>query len=298
MPRLRAFWTRIFNRITAPFRPVFRLIQWLARGLYSVRRDVNRFFNEEIDDSTLGDAVSKAVEAPSGLKEHLLALRRHLFRSVVALIFTSIIVGVYFDQIMDLLTHFLEDGTRSLSIIEVTEGLSVFMRVTLLGGFIVAFPYIALELWLFIGWGLHRSARRWGCVALPFATLLFLSGVAFAYFVLLPTAIPFLLNFGDFQQNPHVSNYVSVVTSLLFWMGVAFEFPLIMFALAALGIVDAQVLRQQWRLAVVVIAFISAMITPTVDPWSMGLVMLPLIGLYGFGILLAKFAGLLRGRSS
>jgi sec-independent protein translocase protein TatC len=154
----------------------------------------------------------------------------------------------------------------------------------------LAFPYIALEVWLFIAPGLSRKARIWGLLAIPIATLFFLGGMAFAYYAMLPAALPFLLNFMGITTIPRPSSYVSFVTALMFWLGIFFEFPLVIFLLAKLGLVKASFLVKQWRFAVVIIAVIAAAITPTVDPVNMSLVMGPMVLLYFFSILLAKIA--------
>lgn len=127
-------------------------------------------------------------------------------------------------------------------------------------------------------------------MAIPFATFLFIAGVAFAFYVMLPTAIPFLTGFVGVKTVPRVANYINFVTSLLFWIGVAFETPLLVFALVKLKIVSVGTLARQWRIAIVVIAALSAVITPTVDPVNMGLLMLPLFGLYLLSLLLGLLA--------
>jgi sec-independent protein translocase protein TatC len=102
--------------------------------------------------------------------------------------------------------------------------------------------------------------------------------------------LPFLLNFMGITTIPRPSSYISFVTAMMFWLGVAFEFPLVIFLLAKLGLVRASFLAKQWRLAVVIMAIISAAITPTVDPVNMSLVMGPMLLLYFFSVLLAKIA--------
>ena len=185
---------------------------------------------------------------------------------------------------------------EELIAIDPTEPIGVFMRVALLCGFTLAFPYIALELWLFAAPGLSRNARIFGLIAIPIAVLFFLGGMAFAYFVMLPQGLPFLLNFMGMTTVPRPSSYLKFVTNVMFWLGVSFEFPLVIYVLAMLGFVNAGMLIKQWRLAIVVIAIASAMITPTIDPVNMALVMGPLIVLYFLSILLAALAGRSRQR--
>lgn len=283
---LRSIW-RI---LTAPFRFIFWLFRaiggWFSRRISEVRL----FFTEEIEDAPVGEALNKAIDNPMGLLEHLDALRKHLMRSVLALAITTAFSFTFFTPILELLSRPLEGGIESLVAIEVTEPIGTVMRVSLLTGFAMAFPYIGFELFLFAAPGLSRRARIYGLLSIPVATVFFIGGMAFAYFVMLPTALPFLLNFMGITTIPRPSSYVKFVTSLMFWIGIAFEFPLVIFLMAKLGWVNARVLLKQWRFAVVIISVISALITPTVDPVNMSLVMLPMVLLYAFSILLAFIA--------
>jgi sec-independent protein translocase protein TatC len=129
----------------------------------------------------------------------------------------------------------------------------------------------------------------WG---VPFATLLFFIGVLFAWYILTPAAVGFLSTWQPeiFIQQWQSREYIPFVTSLVFWVGLSFETPLIIFIMTKLGLVTPQFLLKQWRFAIVIIAIAAAMITPTVDPFNMGLVMLPLIVLYGLSILLSYLA--------
>ncbi|NIO71995.1 MAG: twin-arginine translocase subunit TatC, partial [Anaerolineae bacterium] len=143
----------------------------------------------------------------------------------------------------------------------------------------------------FIVPGLYPHERRYLRVIVPAASLLFASGVAFAYYVMLPAAIPFLLNFmGDIiRQQWTIERYMSLVTGLMFWVGVIFETPLVVAFLAYLGVVSPGMLWKNFRYAIVVIAIIAAVATPTPDPINMALLMLPLVLLYLLSILLALF---------
>jgi sec-independent protein translocase protein TatC len=144
----------------------------------------------------------------------------------------------------------------------------------------------------FIAPGLTRQEKRYLFFVLPGATLSFVAGVAFAYFVMLPTAIPFLKGFlSDIvQPNWFIDRYISFITSLLLWVGLSFETPLLMFFLAKLGIITPAVLSRYRKYAIIVIAVIAAVVTPTTDPLTMIIMMAPLILLYEIGILLAKLA--------
>jgi sec-independent protein translocase protein TatC len=138
--------------------------------------------------------------------------------------------------------------------------------------------------------GLTGRERRWLLLGVPLASLLFLGGVAFAWFVLIPVAIPFLTTFLGITTQVRPSSYFEFVTTLLFWMGVSFEMPLVAMLLARLGVITARQLAAGWRHAIVGISVVAALITPTVDPVNMSLVMLPLTALYVVSIGLAALA--------
>jgi sec-independent protein translocase protein TatC len=278
-------------------RAVWRLITLPFRWIRNVTNDIREFLTEEPEDSPLSDSLQKAVNNPQSLLAHLDALRKHLLRAVLVLALTSALSFAFASQIIDFLAQFPGvGGIGGLVAIDPTEPMSTFFRVSLLSGFALAFPYIILELWMFAAPGLSRDARIFGLLAIPIATLFFIGGMAFSYFVLLPTAIPFLLNFGGITSQIRPSSYIRFVTSILFWIGIAFQFPLVIFVLARVGLVRAKVLLSQWRLAVVLIAVLSAAVTPTVDPGTMALVMGPMVVLYFFSIFLASLAERSRAR--
>jgi sec-independent protein translocase protein TatC len=287
---MRKFFRAVLRIITAPFRFIFWIFRTIYRWLAGVFNNMKVFFSEEPEDAPLPDAFAKTLENPMGILEHLNALRKHLFRALVFLVITTAIAFTFIQPILTFLSSPLEGGLASLTAIDVTEPLGTVMRVALLGGFALAFPYIALEIWMFIAPGISRRSRLFSLVAIPIATLFFLGGMAFAFYVMMPTALPFLLNFAGITTIPRPSSYIKFVTGIMFWLGVAFEFPLVIYLLAGLGIVNAKMLSDQWRLAIVVIALIAAAITPTVDPVNMALVMGPMIVLYFLSIGLAKIA--------
>ena len=277
---LRAIW----NLILAPFR-------WLR----TMANEIKSFLSDEPEDTPLGDSLEKAVNNPQSLLVHLDALRKHLFRAALVLVIMTVIAFAFASQIIDLLALPV-GGIEALVAIDPTEPIGTFMRVSLMTAFAVTLPFIILELWLFIAPGLSRDSRIFGLYAIPVAVIFFIGGLAFAYFVLLPTAIPFLVNFGGITSQIRPSSYIRFVTSIMFWIGLAFQFPLFIYVLARVGLIKAKVLIQNWRLAVVVIDILSAAITPTIDPVNMGLVMGPMIVLYFLGFLLAKIAERSRAR--
>jgi sec-independent protein translocase protein TatC len=285
MRKLSRFFRLLWRVISFPFRALWWLVKLPLRGL----KRAYTFLTEEPDDRPLTETLSVTLQQPSALFEHIEALRKHLLRMVVALIIGVSIGAVFTQQIIDLLSKPI-GGIKTLQAIDVTESVGTFMLVALVAGFALALPYIAFELWLFIAPGLRTRPRQMGLLGIPLALIFFAGGVAFAYFLLLPTALPFLLNFMGIHTIPRVSSYVNFVTGLLFWIGIAFEFPLVIYVITLMGLVKPQFLAKQWRYAIVIIAIIAAAITPTVDPVNMSLVMLPMILLYFLSIGLSYMA--------
>lgn len=285
------FFKTLWRVITFPFVLVFNIIAYPFR----VVRRVSRFLNEEPpEDRPLIDTFSSLAteaEARASLVEHIEALRMHLLRIVVAL---ALGVGISFLFARDLVVLLAAplEGTSLLGTIEVTESVSVFMRISLISGAILALPYIAFELWLFAAPGLKPRERKIGLFGIPLATLFFASGVAFTYFIM-PAAIKALQAFNDymgFTTNWRPNSYYGFITGLMFWLGIFFEFPLLIYVLTSMGLVQPKALRQQWRLAMVIIAILAAVVTPTVDAATMGLVMLPMSLLYFISIGLSYIA--------
>ncbi len=290
---LKALW----RVITFPFVLVFNIIAFPFRAI----RKAYQFLNTDLDeDRPLMDTFSSIVseeQVRASLWDHVEALRMHLLRMVIAL---AVGVGISFYFTVPLMEYLAGpvEGLKNLQAIEVTEEIGVFMRVALTSGIAIMLPYIAFEIWLFVAPGLRPRERKMGLVGIPFATILFLAGMAFTFFILLPAALPFLGNFTTISQFWTAREYFKFVTGLMLWIGLFFEFPLVVYILTSIGFVKPAVLVQQWRLAVIIIAIIAAAVTPTVDPVNMGLVMLPMTLLYFISIGLSYIAYAGRRRSA
>lgn len=271
------------------FRILGRIVTYPFRGIGSMFAGTRDLLFEQPEDTPLLGVIEKTFAQPSDLLEHIVDLRKRLLWSVVGLAVTTGFSFTFAHQIIDLLAGPI-GGMDQFVAIDVTEPISVFMRVSLLSGFALALPWIAFQLWLFIAPGLMLRTRWATLFSIPLVVLFFVGGMLFSYYVLLPTALPYLLSFMGINTIPRPASYVSFVTGLLFWVGIAFEFPFIIFILARLGFVKAGTLAKQWRLAIVIIAIAAAAITPTVDPVNMSLLMGPLLVLYALSVLLAFVA--------
>ncbi|MBI2853067.1 MAG: twin-arginine translocase subunit TatC [Chloroflexi bacterium] len=240
---------------------------------------------------------------------HLAELRTRLLRSVIAVAITTTLSFVFGRQLFDLLTfksefarpvfeilsgrfHLAPVPDFTLIFTEVTEMLGTYMRVSLAAGIILAMPYLLYEFVMFVSPALTVKEKRYVYLAFPWVGLMFIFGVVFAYFILLPPAINFLLTFGSGIAEPQikVGNYISVVTRLMLAVGLVFELPVLTTFLARIGVVSPAWLAGKRKLAIVFAFILAGIITPTFDPVNQVLVAVPLIILYELSIWLAKLA--------
>lgn len=284
----------LFRLLTAPF----RLIWALLTLPYNLIRRVRDFLNQEPEEHSLGEILANLSEeaAREELLRELEIFRSHLLRAVIAIGLGILLSFSFTYQLIEFLARPI-GGLSALKAIEVTESIGVFMRVALIAGIALALPYVSFEFWLFVAPGLKPGTRKFSLLAIPLVFIFFLGGMAFAYYLMLPAALPILLNFMGIQAELRPNSYFTFVTGLMFWIGIAFEFPLVIYVLSALGWVRPRSLANNWRVAVVIIAVIAAAITPTVDPVNMFLVMLPMSLLYLISIGLSFIAVRRRDRA-
>ena len=223
---------------------------------------------------------------------HLNELRKHITRAAIALLVTTAFSFLFAERLLEFLMGPYAasvPGGVALQTLRPTEGIETYFRVSLLAGVVLAMPVILFEFWRFIRPALSHHEERYVYVFIPSALLLFGLGIAFAWYILAPAAIYFLANFMPdiFRAEWTGQEYISFVTRLLLWIGLSFQMPIIIYIIARVGLVSAATLRQQWRVAVVIIAVLAAIITPSVDPVTMLLTMAPLFTLYLLSIGLA-----------
>ncbi len=224
------------------------------------------------------------------LFEHLNELRSRLLKAFIALAIGTGLSVVIAPQAIKVLT--LPLGSYVPQTLGPTEGMLVYFQVALIGGVIIAMPVIIYQIVCFMLPGLLPEERKYLYFLLPGATICFAAGVAFAAFIMLPVAINFMQGFleGIIENRWSLDAYISFVTRVLFWMGIIFQTPLLMFFLAKLGLITPQKLSKFRKFAILINSIIAAVVTPTPDPVNMMIVMLPLLLLYEVGIILARIA--------
>lgn len=238
-----------------------------------------------------------AMGDPQSLREHFRELRYRILICIVALLIGACIAFYFYQDIIGFLVdparNVVGDDEWTPIYTEVTELLGTTIKICMLAGFVLALPVIFYQGIRFVSPGLTPRERKVLFSFLPAAVLAFVGGMAFGYFVMIPPALRFLLTFGGDVAEPliRISNLVNLMVRLLFWLGISFETPLVMYVLAALGVVSASAFARFRRLWLVVAFVLAAAITPTIDPINQAIVAGPLIILYELGVLLARFAG-------
>ena len=238
---------------------------------------------------------------------HIAELRDRLVRSSIAIVITTIVSFIFANQIFAIIT-FKSELTRPifelladklhlapapiipLIAIEMTEIFGVYMKVCLVAGIIMAMPYLLYEMVMFVSPALTSKEKRYVYVIFPWVAMMFIVGVIFAYFILLPPAITFLVNFGSdiATAQIRIENYVSVVSRLLLAVGLVFELPVLITFLARIGVVSPKWLSEKRKFAIILGFVVGGIITPTFDPINQLLVTLPLLLLYEMSIWLAR----------
>ena len=226
------------------------------------------------------------------LKPHIADLRKRLTISTITVVVMFFACFSFYEPILEWMMapvkHALPVGTSMIAV-EIQETFFTAMKVAFFAGFIISLPVIFWQLWLFLAPGLYDHEKKLVVPFVFFATLMFLLGAAFAYYIVVPIGFDFLIAFGNSVVSvlPSIGKYVGFFTKLMIGFGIAFELPVITFFLAKIGLVNDQMLKDFFRYAVVLIFIISAILTPP-DVISQVLMAAPLLILYGVSIYIAK----------
>ena len=226
------------------------------------------------------------------LKPHIADLRKRLVISCLTVAAMFFVCFSFYEPILNWMMVPVEavlPKNSQMVAVEIQETFFTALKVAFFAGFIVSLPVIFWQLWLFLAPGLYDHEKKLVIPFVFFATLMFLSGSAFAYYIVVPVGFEFLINFGSTVVTvlPSIGKYVGFFTKLLIGFGIAFELPVITFFLAKIGLVDDRMLKDFFRYAIVIIFIVAAILTPP-DVLSQLLMAAPLILLYGISIYIAK----------
>ena len=254
-------------------------------------------------------------EAEMGFLDHLEVLRWHLIRSISAIIIFAIVAFIFYQFIFDtiilapktpdfftnkLLCEFgnfiniktLCINSEPFQIININMAgqFSTHIMVSLVAGFLIAFPYVFWEIWRFIKPALYNNEQKHTQGAVFFSSSLFFLGVLFGYYLIVPLSVHFLGGYNISNQvlnQINLGSYISTITSIVLAAGIIFELPIVIYFLSKAGLITPAILKKYRRHSLVVILALSAIITPP-DVFSQVLVALPLVILYEIGIKISK----------
>ncbi len=231
---------------------------------------------------------SQAAQDKMPMMRHLREMRDRVARSVIAMVITTALAFVFAEQILEILKA--PAPHLELIAIELLENLTVTLKVSLAGGFVLAMPFLVYQLFAFVAPALTSKEKSYIYRIIPFIAIMFFIGVAFAYYIGLPPALNFLTTWMADVAEPQIriNDYVNFVTRLIISVGFVFETPVIIMFLARMGLVTPQWLAKRRKLWIVLAFVLAAFITPTIDPIVQTIIALPLIFLLELSILLAR----------
>jgi sec-independent protein translocase protein TatC len=225
--------------------------------------------------------------------EHLEELRWRIIYSLIGIVIGTIIAWIFIDLLVEeiLLRPAKESGV-SLQNLKPFGQIFLYFQIALIAGLILSIPNVFYQFWKFISPALRKHERRYILAIVIFSTICFLAGIAFAYFVMLPLALSFAVQFGTqtIKNEFAVDEYMSIIVSVMLAAGLVFELPMLSFFLSKLGILKPSFMRKYRKHSIVIIMIAAAVLTPGTDPVSQVILAIPLVLLYEISILVSKFS--------
>jgi sec-independent protein translocase protein TatC len=220
-----------------------------------------------------------------GFLEHLEELRSRIIRSCIALAIGMLVAFVFIGSIADFVlapTLRTLPPDTSLIMTRFGEGLSFYMDLALLGGVVLAAPFVTYQVWRFIAPGLYARERRLIVPFMLLATLGTLAGALFSHYVLFPSMVAFFSTFESprIRLMPRVEDTFGLYKNMLIGMVAVFQIPTLVFFLARLGVVTARFMWKHLRYAVLISFVAAAVLTPSLDPWNQAVFAAPMMALY------------------
>src|SRR5918997_245078 len=228
-------------------------------------------------------------EARMTLIEHLEELRSRIIKVGVAFIVVSVVAWFFRARVYEWLLA--PSGLESLKFTAVASPLITDIKLTLYAAFLLTLPILIYQVWAFVAPAVGEVGRAFTYVLIALSSSLFLAGVAFGYYAVLPVGLEFLLNYATdrYEQIITADTYLAFVTRFLLAFGIVFELPAATYVGAKLGLVNAPLLRQYRKHAIVLNTVLAAALTPGQDPFSMILMAVPMVLMYEASILIASF---------
>lgn len=236
----------------------------------------------EVNEQTTTNNGSMSIIA------HLTELRKRLIRSLIAIGIGSCVAYYFIEDIM----HILTGPAGKLYYMQPAEAFFTYIKVAVFVGFLLALPIVLYQIWRFVLPALIGMERYLISVIVPISLILFLAGLAFSFFFVMPAGIKFLMGFSTEELQPMFSlkQYFDFVIAFLLPFGFIFEMPLAIILLAKVGIVSSKFLAKQQRIVIFLTFVVGAIISPTPDVFSQSMIAIPMILLYEISYVIVRFA--------
>ena len=214
--------------------------------------------------------------------EHLDELRKRIVQSLIALVLTSAAGWIFREQIFEILRAPLGDAVQTLVYTKVTDTFTIWLKIAVAFGIFLASPFILLQVWLFISPGLYRKEKKYSVPFLVSGTALFVAGGLFAYYVILPLSLNFLIKELGARLQPMLTavDYFNFVVIIVVGMGAVFQLPVLVAFLSLFGLITPRFLWKNFRYAILLIFIVAAVVSPTPDALNLSFWAGPMILLY------------------
>jgi sec-independent protein translocase protein TatC len=224
------------------------------------------------------------------LIEHLRELRKAIVKSAWGIVLGMIVLYNFTEPLFNFIRAPIAPylPTSGLVFTAPMDKFMAHIKLAIFGGIILSCPWWLYQVWKFISPALYSKEKKYALAFISVGATLFVSGVAFTYYLVLPSSFEFLLGFGGNVDKPMITidHYLSFVVTMCVVFGVVFEIPLVLVLLGAAGIVTADLLRKKRRIAIIILAFLAAILTPTPDAFSMLIMLVPMVAFYEISIVI------------
>jgi sec-independent protein translocase protein TatC len=249
-----------------------------------------------LSEELLQDSIENGgieLEKEMTFLEHLEELRWRIIYSIIGIVVGTILAWIFIDFLVDVvLLKPAKDSGAILQNLRPFGQLFLYMQIAIMVGMIISIPNLFYQFWQFISPALRKKEKRYIFWIVAFSSICFLSGIAFAYFAMLPLTLKFAAEFGSesIKNEFAIDEYMSIIISVMLAAGLVFELPMISFFLSKLGILKPSLMRKYRRHSIVIIMILAAFLTPGADPVSQLVLAVPLVVLYEISIFISKIS--------
>lgn len=246
-----------------------------------------------MEDSNKIDSDTPLVQGEMSFLEHLEEFRWRILYLLIGVVIGTIVAWIFIDFLIDqVLLIPAKKAQINLQNLRPFGQLFLYFQVAMIGGVIISIPNVFYQIWKFVAPALKENEKKYVTGIVFFSSICFLSGIIFAYFIMLPLTLAFAGQFGTtaIENNFAIDEYFSIIISVMLAAGVIFELPMLSFFLSKLGILTPSFMKKYRRHSIVAILIVAAVLTPGTDPLAQILLAIPLVLLYEISIFVSKFS--------